>query len=141
MIGDEVNIAARLEPLNKDFASRIAVSGSTRAEAEAERAGAFVFRRLARVTLKGKTAPLDVHELVGSRDAVPPQRMEAIARYEQGLDRFLERRFAEARQLFERTLEGDPDDGPASRYLGRCAAYEKTPPPPDWQGVYAQESK
>ncbi|MCC6608615.1 MAG: adenylate/guanylate cyclase domain-containing protein [Burkholderiales bacterium] len=141
VIGDEVNIAARLEPLNKDFASRIAVSGSTRAEAETERAGAFVFRRLARVTLKGKTAPLDVHELVGSRDAVPPQRMEAIARYEQGLDRFLERRFAEARQLFERTLEGDPDDGPASRYLGRCAAYEKTPPPPDWQGVYAQESK
>jgi len=82
-----------------------------------------------------------VHELIGPRDAVPAQRMEAIGLYEQGLDRLLERRFAEARRLFEQALAKDPHDGPARRYLERCAAYERAPPPPDWQGMYVQESK
>lgn len=141
VIGDEVNIAARLEPLNKDFATRVAVSGSTRAEAKAQRADGFVFRRLARVALKGKSAPLDVHELVGSREAVPAERLEAIRLFEQGLDLFLERRFAEAGGLLEQALERSPHDGPSQRYLRQCAAYEAAPPPNDWQGVYVQESK
>ncbi|MCZ7566183.1 MAG: hypothetical protein M5U08_22315 [Burkholderiales bacterium] len=119
----------------------MAVSGSTRAEAEAQRADGFVFRRLARVALKGKSAPLDVHELVGSREAVPAERLEAIRLFEQGLDLFLERRFAEAGGLLEQALERSPHDGPSQRYLRQCAAYEAAPPPNDWQGVYVQESK
>lgn len=141
VIGDEVNVAARLEPLNKDFGSRVAVAASTRAEAEAQRPGEFVFRRLARVALKGRTAPLDVHELVGSRDAVPAERIEAIRLFEQGLDLFFERRFAAARELFGQALARSPHDGAARRYLTQCAAYEEAPPAPDWQGVYVQESK
>ncbi len=66
VIGDEVNVAARLEPLNKDFDTRIALAASTRAEAEAQRPGEFVFRRLASVTLKGKRAPLAVHRPPGA---------------------------------------------------------------------------
>ena len=141
VIGDEVNVAARLEPLNKDFNTNIAVSESTRDEAELHRPGRFVFRRLARVALKGKTAPLDVYELVGLKDAVARERMEALGLYAQGLDLFLEGRFPEARELFERAVERYPGDGPSRNYAELCAAYEEAPPPPDWNGVYVQRSK
>jgi adenylate cyclase len=138
VIGDEVNVAARLEPLNKDFDSGIAVSASTRDEADAHRPGRFVFRRLARVALRGKTAPLEAWELVGSKDTVTKERREAIGLYEQGLRLFLERRFGEARQWFEQAVARYPPDGPSRRYLELCAACEKAPPPPDWQGVHVQ---
>jgi len=141
VIGDEVNVAARLEPLNKDFNTNIAVSESARDGAEMHRPGKFVFRRLARVALKGKTAPLDVYELVRLEDAVARERMEAIGIYGQGLDLFLEGRFSEARKLFERAVERYPGDGPSRNYVELCAAYEETPPPPDWGGVYVQRSK
>ncbi len=141
VIGDEVNVAARLEPLNKDFGTSIAVSGSTRDEALLQRPGAFVFRRLARVALKGKSAPLDVHELVGLREVVEAERLQALGIYEQGLDLFLAGRFAEAKRAFERALERDPGDGPSRRYVELCTSYEETPPPADWGGVYVQQSK
>jgi adenylate cyclase len=141
VIGDEVNVAARLEPLNKDFNTNIAVSESTREEAEMHRPGKFVFRRLARVTLKGKTAPLDVYELVGLKDTVEAERMEAIGIYAQGLDLFLEGRFPEARKLFERAMERYPGDGPSRNYTELCTSYEENPPPADWGGVFVQRSK
>jgi adenylate cyclase len=65
VIGDEVNISARLESLNKEFGTHIIVSESVRCEAEKHYMGKFVFRFLAEVTLKGRTAPLNVYELVG----------------------------------------------------------------------------
>ncbi|OGK81322.1 MAG: hypothetical protein A2X52_05825 [Candidatus Rokubacteria bacterium GWC2_70_16] len=141
VIGDEVNVAARLEPLNKDFHTNIAASGSTRDEALMHRPSKFVFRRLARVALKGKTAPLDVYELVGLRDSVEAERMEAIGIYGQGLDLFLEGRFSEAKKSFERAIERYPGDGPSRNYMELCASYEENPPPPDWGGVYVQRYK
>lgn len=141
VIGDEVNVAARLETLNKDFNTNIVVSESTRDEAEMRRPGRFVFRRLARVALKGKTAPLDVYDLFGLKDGVARERMEAIGIYGQGLDLFLEGRFSEARKLFERAVERYPGDGPSRNYMELCASYEEAPPPPGWGGVYVQRSK
>lgn len=141
VIGDEVNVAARLEPFNKDFGTNIAVSESTRDEAEMHRPGRFVFRRLARVALKGKTAPLNVYELVGLKDAVARERMEAIGIYGQGLDLFLEGRFSEAKKLFERVVELHPDDVPSRNYMELCGAYEEAPPSPERRGVYVQKSK
>jgi adenylate cyclase len=140
-IGDEVNVAARLEPLNRDFGTNIAVSESTRDEAESHRPGRFVFRRLARVALKGKTAPLDAFELVRSTGGMPRERIEAMDLYARGLDLFLEGRFAGARKLFEQAIERYPGDGPSRNYLELCAAYEKAPPPPEQRGVYVQTSK
>ncbi len=141
VVGDEVNVAARLEPLNKEFDTRIAVSGSTRDEAVGHRPDAFVFRRLARVALKGRAAPLDVHELVGWRESVEAERLEAIGIYEQGLDLFLAGHFAPARKAFERAIERFPADSPSRTYVELCASYGESPPPPDWGGVHVQRSK
>ncbi|MBI3107066.1 MAG: adenylate/guanylate cyclase domain-containing protein, partial [Candidatus Rokubacteria bacterium] len=141
VIGDEVNVAARLEPLNKDFDTNIAVSGSTRDEAEEHRPGTFVFRRLARVLLKGKSAPVEVHELVGRTGAVEAERMAALEAYGRGLDLFFAGRFPEARALLERAVETCPGDGPSGAYAALCASYEASPPPADWRGHHVQRSK
>jgi adenylate cyclase len=141
VIGNEVNVAARLEPLNKEFDTNIAVSVSTRDEAEIHRPGKFVFRRLARVALKGKTAPLDVYELVGRKETVEQERIEAIGIYGQGLDLFLEARFPEAKKLFEKAIEKYPGDAPSRTYMQLCALYQEHPPASDWGGTHIQRSK
>ncbi len=68
VIGSEVNTASRLESVNKDFGTRIAVSHATRMEAEKTHPERFVFRHLAGVVLKGRNKPLEVYELAGCRD-------------------------------------------------------------------------
>lgn len=141
VIGDEVNVAARLEPLNKEFNTTIAVSGSTRAEADSHRPGRFVFRRLARVRLTGKVAPVEVYELVGRADTVEAERRAALEAYAEGLDLFFAGRFSAARTLFERALERLPGDGPSRAYAALCASYEASPPPADWGGLHVQRSK
>jgi adenylate cyclase len=141
VVGTEVNISARLEPLNKDFGTHIIVSESTCREAEKHDAGKFIFRLLARVVLKGRRVPLNVYELVGWRDTIGKEHMEAIEFYHQGLDLFFKAKFSEAKKEFQKAIERYPEDGPSKNYIRFCKFYEKNPPPSDWGGVYEQTSK
>jgi len=141
VLGAEVNVAARLEPLNKDFGTRITVSESTRTEAEKYLPEMFVFRRLARVQLKGRNKPLEVHELVGLREDTDEKVLGTFEEFEKGLDLFINSEFAEAKKIFQSVLERIPHDGPSKTYISLCESYEKNPPSNDWRGVYVQESK
>lgn len=141
VIGSEVNISARLEPLNKDFGTNIIVSECTRGNAEKQRPGMFIFRLLAKTMLKGQSVPLAVHELVGRGEGVEERRLAALARYDQGIEQFHRMRFSEARRFFEEALEEDPRDGPSRAYIVMCEHYENKPPPPDWDGVHLQATK
>jgi adenylate cyclase len=135
-MGDGVNLAARLEGLNKVYGTTILVSDDVR-----RRAGdAFVFRRLDRVAVKGKTHPVDVHELVGRAGelAVEAQRA-AIALHEQALAAAFERRFADALALLgDVELTGDV----ATKLLAaRCRAWIAAPPPAGWDGTWTATTK
>ncbi|HJW85548.1 MAG TPA: adenylate/guanylate cyclase domain-containing protein, partial [Candidatus Brocadiaceae bacterium] len=141
VIGTEVNTSARLEPLNKDFGTRIAVSDSTRREAEKYYPDTFLFRFLAKVALKGRNIPLNVYELVGWKDAIGKDHLEAMEIYREGLDLFFKARFSDARKLFQKAIERRPEDSPSETYVSLCAFYETNPPPSDWEGVYVQTSK
>jgi len=141
VLGSEVNVAARLEPLNKDFGTRIAVSESTRTEAEKYRPERFVFRRLARVQLKGRNKPLEVHELVGLREDTGEDILGMIEMFETGLGLFMDSKFAEAKAIFQTIPEKTPIDGPSKTYISLCEYYEKNPPENSWRGIYVQESK
>ncbi|MBZ0144768.1 MAG: adenylate/guanylate cyclase domain-containing protein, partial [Rhodocyclaceae bacterium] len=136
VIGNEVNTAARLEPLNKAFGTRIIVAGATQREAEAQRPGQFAFRPLARVMPKGRAEPLDIFELAGRRDAV-----DDLDTYAEAMARYLGRRFGEARRLFRAVLERRPGDGPAAVFAALCDEYLDHPPPADWNGVFVQTEK
>jgi adenylate cyclase len=129
-LGDGVNLAARLEGLNKQYGTRVLVSESIR-----EAAGdLFVFRLLDRVAVKGKTDGIEVSELVGRAGT---QMGAALADYERALRAHWSRDFAAALAI----LEGHPEDPPSRVLAARCRAFLKAPPPADWDGVHAATSK
>lgn len=141
VIGNEVNTASRLEPLNKAFGTRIIVAGATRREAEEQRPGRFAFRPLARVMPKGRAEPLDIFELVDWREKLNEPTRARLAVFEEAMKSYLARRFEEALPLFRRILEQQPQDGPAAVFAALCEDLLAHPPPTDWNGVFAQTEK
>jgi adenylate cyclase len=136
VMGDAVNLASRLEGANKAYGTYVLVGESTAQLA----ADAYVFREVDRVRVKGKTVPTRVHELLGRHGEIPERVREQMALYEQALTAWHQRRFADARDLFEK-CEKEYEDPVSAVYARRCVKYVETPPPEDWDGVYALEEK
>jgi adenylate cyclase len=141
VIGNEVNTAARLEPLNKAFGTRILVAGTTRAETEQHRPGRFAFRPLGRVSPKGRAEPLDIFELAGRRDQLDDAARASLADFEAAMTHYMARRFDAALSLFRAVQARQPDDGPAAVLAALCEDYLAHPPPADWNGVFVQTEK
>ncbi|PKN25837.1 MAG: hypothetical protein CVU65_07490 [Deltaproteobacteria bacterium HGW-Deltaproteobacteria-22] len=143
VIGDGVNLASRLEGLNKVFGTRIIVSQDTATAV----GGAFVLRRLASVAVVGRSLPCTVFELMGAAGAVPEADVEAARRYEEALDRYTAGDFSGAVTLLDDLLSMRPDDSPASWLRGRCAALLSNPPAHGgtaahgWDGVITMDGK
>lgn len=129
-VGDAVNLASRLEGLNKVYGTTIIVSESVVAEA----GGEFEFRLLDRVAVKGKTQATRIFELCGRKGEVRPA---CIAAYEEALQAYFTRDFSRALGL----LKGAEGDAPSDNLANRCRALVAEPPPLDWDGVYAVETK
>jgi adenylate cyclase len=99
-------------------------------------------RKLDRITVKGRTEPVTTYELLQELDApVEPELREFLAVYEEGLERYYERKWSEAIALFQRALGLKPGDGPSALYISRALAYTTSPPPPDWDGVFVMTTK
>lgn len=129
-IGDSVNLASRLEGLNKYYGSHILVSEDTRIQVTDSR---FIFREVDRVRVKGKHLPIVMYELMVSNQQILPQ-------FEEGLEQYRAQRFDEAARIFS-LLVDQYSDGPSRLYYDRCHEYIETPPPADWDGVYTAKSK
>ncbi len=140
VIGNEVNTASRLEPLNKNFCTRIIVAGTTRLEAEQHRPGQFAFRSLGRVSPKGRAEPLNIYELVGWWDKLDDAQRERLAVFEVAMEHYHARRFEEALRRLRGIAERS-HDGPATRFAARCEDHLAYPPPVDWSGVFVQTEK
>ena len=126
-LGDGVNLAARLEGLNKQYGTTILVSAAVEQAAR----GQFAFRRVDRVAVKGKHVAVDVFELLESRAA-------HCAPYESALEAYFARKFADALAMLEPLCADDS----ASRVLAdRCRRLAATPPPSDWDGVFIAKEK
>jgi adenylate cyclase len=130
-LGDGVNLAARLEALCKQYGVVVLVS-----DAVARQAGSdFVFRRIDKVAVKGKSVPVLVHELLGPRGTVLGAAAQA---YEQALDDYFARRFDAVIAALEPHAEAD---GPCRVLLARSLALREAPPPADWDGAYVATMK
>lgn len=128
-IGDGINLASRLESLNKHYGTAIIASAGLR-----EAAGpGFVFRHLDRVAVKGKTQRLDIYELIGEATNPVPA---TVALYEQALDAWFRGDFRQALGL----AESLPTDPPSVFLAARCRDFLASPPE-NWDGVYAFDSK
>jgi adenylate cyclase len=142
VMGDNVNLASRMEGLNKDYGTHILISEPT---LTAARKGlkdddAYAVREVDSVRVKGKKDPVRLFEL-RSRGAPPREELPLLEGYAGALVLYRAQRFSEARLQFESLLESYPGDGPATLMLSRCMEMSQSPPGEDWDGVFKMEHK
>lgn len=150
MMGDTVNLAARCESGAKSAGVYTLVTDETAEAARAAPGEAILFRRIDRWRVKGRDSVVTVHEVVDFEDAASPETKECVRLYEAALELYFQRKFAEARELFEKARPLEPlrpgrDPGvahtPSEIMSGRCAEMLANPPPADWDGVYDMKTK
>ena len=139
VMGDNVNLASRLEGVNKVFGTKIIVSRETK-ETVAE---SFWFRPLAIVAVKGRSEGTTIYELVGRKTLGQPggARAELCDGFCQGFKAYLARDWERAYKIFADLSGKFPGDSPTIFYLARCRACRVSPPGADWKGVERLEVK
>jgi PAS domain S-box-containing protein len=131
-IGDAINLASRLEGLNKRYGSSIIVSDTI-----AERANeAFDFRLLDVVAVKGKSDPITIYELLGAKGALEDCR-QVVSAYETAFSAYAAGNFERALAV----LQENANDPPSTVLIERCKAFLQVPPSADWRGIYISASK
>jgi adenylate cyclase len=142
VMGDAVNLASRLEGLNKEYGTQVLISGATllAARAAAGSEQALAVRELDAVRVKGKTEPVRIFELRGLGEVPEPDR-PLLDTYANGLLLYRQRRFNEARVEFETCLSLAPSDGPSRLFTIRCEQMAAAPPGQGWDGVSRVEHK
>ncbi|TGL37584.1 adenylate/guanylate cyclase domain-containing protein [Leptospira perdikensis] len=138
MMGDTVNLAARLEAAAKDYGVSILVSESIETACKGE----FHFRFLDWIRVKGKEAPVKIYSLVSFVSELTPIILEAEQKYEEGFQFYLNREWEKAISSFEKVSEiyGTPDVT-SKLLIKRCQALFKNPPAVGWDGVFTRTSK
>lgn len=137
VMGDTVNLASRLESLNKLYGTEILMSDPT---GEALRQG-IIARPVGVVQVKGKRQCVEVWEplcLANEEDAVA---RELSRLFVEGLGNYLERDFQGAAEQYQAALRLRPSDKPAAVLLERCREFQNAPPAEDWNGVYVATEK
>ena len=122
VVGDAVNLAARIEPLNRILGTRILVSEMTYQDLDSN---PWTFLELGSVRVKGREDPVTLYELLDPNTYPEPDVL--CTRFEEALTLYHQREFAAARAAFEECRALHSEDGPASYYVGRCVACENDP--------------
>ena len=137
MMGDVVNLAARLEGANKFYKTFSMISGSTYELVKDD----VDSRQLDIIRVVGKNEPVPVHELLERKNQTSSEMSGVVEQYLKALKLYQDRNFADAVKEFEKVLTIDPDDGPSQTYVKRCAMFIETPPEKDWDGVFTFTEK
>ena len=152
MMGDTVNLAARMESGAKAWGVLTMCAEQTWRDCRAVDPEAVVFRALGRVVVKGRKAPEPIYELVGLREDVTDRTRECIARFETGLAKYYARDWVGALTDFEASAALEPQFAevgkggaaslnPSLVYQQRVRALLVQPPGPEWDGDYVMDSK
>lgn len=138
MMGDTVNLAARLEAAGKDYGANILISESVYEKIN----HALFCRRLDKVRVKGKNEPVTIYELIGKENDFSSSRIDSAKEYMRGFDLYLNGNFDQAISLLERIekIRGEMDKASVA-LIERCKEYLKTPPPSNWDGAYTRTKK
>ncbi len=131
MLGDAVNLAARLEGVNKEFGTYTMISASTKDKAGSD----FSFRELARVAVVGKKEAVTVFEPL--RTEIYNKEKDIVEKFQSGLQLFYAGQFDTAHDIFQSIAAVDPA---AAKYAGKCIEMKKLAPA-DWGGVWVMTAK
>lgn len=137
IIGDVVNLGARLEPANKVFGTQIMVAGPTR-DAVADD---YEFRYLAELQVKGKARTVPVYEIVCRKGGMSDARREYVERFEAGVELYKRRQWDACIVHFTRLLSRRMDDPGSSRYIDACQEFKRFPPEESWRGALELKEK
>ncbi|MDP6405660.1 MAG: adenylate/guanylate cyclase domain-containing protein [Alphaproteobacteria bacterium] len=135
VMGDAVNLASRLEGVNKIYGSQIIASGETVAAC----GDSIAFRELDSVRVVGRETPVVIFEALSAADGCPAESRDRAVAYEAALAAYRERRFEDAAAAFEDLAQAG--DEAARTLAGRARAFVQAAPLPEWQGVTALDSK
>ena len=138
VMGDNVNLASRLEGANKEYSTLIMISESTYDEIKEH----FLCRELDLIIVKGKSKPIKVYELISYIEQPQSENMlESLNEYNLGLDCYKNRNFLGALKYFSSSLILNPSDAPSKVYLERCELFLDSPPAENWDGVFTLTRK
>ena len=151
MMGDAVNLAARLESAAKQYGAYIQISEDTQKQLKP---GFFIYRSLDTIRVIGKSQPVKTFELLGKTgDADEAQLMELVDKWEKARELYLAMQWDEAIKMFTLCLDFEPhhpDRDPGSKttpshiYIQRCEQYKANPPVAEgevWDGVFTATEK
>lgn len=142
LIGDSVNLAARLEGTNKMYGTNIIVSESTVKQLHEH----AVVRPLDIVAVKGKNEGIKIYELVALNNSNPlvlptSEQQKMCETFSKAFNWYLEQRWDEAISAFQELINLYGKDYACELYIKRCSEYKENPPPADWDGIFHMRSK
>lgn len=137
VIGDTVNLASRLEGINKVYGTRIIVSDDTLRLAQHE----VEARELDIITVAGKIEPVRIHELLSPFEELASVDADLRGEFAAGLTAYRAQDWDRAEQQFKQCLKLKPEDQPTAIFVDRIRTMRTNPPPPDWDGVWRFSQK
>ena len=138
VIGDGVNLSARLESLTKEYGCDIIISEHTKNLC----GDRLILRELDCIRVKGKQEAVTIYDLVGKKlDGISSKKEKVLTLYNRARQAYLKKNFDSALNLFQDAHNLEPKDRAISLYLKRIQGYIKTPPPATWDGTYTMTKK
>lgn len=150
MMGDNVNLAARMESGAKAWGAYTMCAEATKISCEEHGGDRLVFRRLGLIVVKGRSQAVPIYEIVGLKENVTDQTRECIRLFEEGLDKHYALDWDGAQACLEQSKEIEPNmpgvtpgvtKNPSMVYLDIVAGYRVNPPPEGWDGVHVMTEK
>ena len=154
-LGDEVNLASRLEALNKRYSSYLMIDDNTHGHLMRRHPSLFSLRHLDRVVVKGRASATDVYEVLSAQSTASDTVGKLVEEHAVAMEHYFARRFEEAKSHFARVTEleemvraddgldvGSPfSPGAPGLFSSRIEGHLATPPPIDWDGADVLDSK
>lgn len=138
MIGDGVNLAARMESACKQYNARILISENTYKKLR----GTYRIRQVDFVVVKGKTKAVAIYEVLDYHTTETfPNLMEVVGCFKDGLGFYRDRKWDKAILAFDEIIKLNPGDKLSQVYIERCDHLKNNPPDEDWNGVWIMTSK
>lgn len=129
--GDNVNLASRLEGINKLYKTSILIGENTYNIVKDK----FACRKIDIVAVKGKVIGISIYELISSKEDMPTDLKTFLDLFNKALELYFNRNWEQAIKFFEKTKKINPNDFPSELFIKRCNEFIKKPPPVDWNGI------
>ncbi len=150
MMGDNVNIAARMESTSREWGAYTMCTEATKLACEEQGGDRVVFRPLGKIVVKGRSQALPIYEIVGLKESLAPSTAECIRIFSEGLARYYARDWAGATAQFQRSAALEPNipghtpgvlSNPSLTYLEIVEDLRTRQLPPEWDGVVGRNEK